>query len=151
VSTTAIQTLVFRDEPALKTVPAEPGELPDEVADRDISYQCGMRHDGQPTHGFVGWVERDHADTYGRDLIDLEWVSFYEVQMPSDTEPTRFCEDCLGWLDQLAPHLLAASAAVIARHKLVAELPESYTADEVSAMSDNEAISAAVSCGLLEG
>jgi hypothetical protein len=101
--------LVFRDEPALKTVAAEPGELPYEVADQDVSYQCGMRHDGEPTHGFVGWVEHEHADTYGRDLIDLEWVPFYEVQMPGDTEPTRFCEDCASWLTELAPHLLASA------------------------------------------
>jgi hypothetical protein len=103
----AVPALVLRDEPALKTVSAEPYELPDEVADRDVSHQCAMRHGDQPTHGFVGWVEREHADTYGRDLIDLEWVPFYEVQLPGDSEPARFCEDCAGWLIGLAPHLLA--------------------------------------------
>lgn len=148
---TTAAPLVFRDEPALKTVPAEPGELPYEVADQDVSYQCTMRHDGQPTHGYVGWVEHEYSDTYGRDLMGLKWVSFYEIQLPGDTEPTRICEDCIGWLDQLAPHLLSASAATIARHKLISELPESYSAEKVSAMSDDQAISAAVSCGLLEG
>jgi len=105
--TTTAAPLAFREEPALKTVPGEPYELPYEVADQDVSYQCGMRHDGEPTHGYVGWVEREHSDTYGRDLIDLEWVPFYEVQLPGDTESTRFCEDCAGWLTGLAPHLLA--------------------------------------------
>lgn len=151
--TTTLQApaFVFREVPALKSVSAEPGELPYEVADQDVSYQCAMRHDGQPTHGYVGWVEHEYSDTYGRDLMDLKWVPFYEILLPGDTEPTHICEDCIGWLDQLAPHLLAASAAQVARHKLLAELPESYTADEVSKMSDDEAINTAVSCGLLEG
>jgi hypothetical protein len=105
-TTAAAPPLVLRDEPALKTMPAEPFELPDEVADRDVSYQCAMRHDGQPTHGYVGWIEHEHSDTYGRDLIDLVWVPFYEIQLPGDAEPTRFCEDCAGWLTALAPHLL---------------------------------------------
>lgn len=101
-----LPAVVFRGEPALKTVPAEPGELPYEVANQDISYQCAMRHDGQPTNGYMGWVEHEHADTYGRDLIDLKWVPFCEIQLPGDTEPTRICEDCIGWLAGLAPHLL---------------------------------------------
>lgn len=42
-------------------------------------------------------------------------------------------------------------AAELARRALVEQLPESYSADEVSAMSDSEAIQTAVSCELLEG
>lgn len=106
MTTAAVSPLVVHDEPALKTVPAEPGELPYEVADQDISYQCAMRHDDQPTRGDVGWVEHEYSDTYGRDLMDLKWVPFYEIQLPGDTEPTRICEDCAGWLTTLAPHLL---------------------------------------------
>lgn len=42
-------------------------------------------------------------------------------------------------------------AAELARRALVEQLPESYSADEVSAMRDSEAITTAISCGLLEG
>ncbi len=146
----ATQPIVFRVEPALKTVSTD-DHLPYEVADQDVSYQCAMRHNGHATNGLLGWIEREPADTYGHDLLDLQWVPFYEVQLPGDAKPTQFCEHCGGWLTQLAPHLLAASVAEIARHKLVTELPESYSADDVSAMSDDTAIDTAVSYGLLEG
>jgi hypothetical protein len=109
-TTPATSLLVHREESALKSVPAEPGALPYEVADRDVSYQCGMRHDGQPTHGGIGWVEREHSDTYGRDLIDLEWVPFYEIQLPGDSEPTRFCEDCASWLTEAADHIASSAS-----------------------------------------
>lgn len=39
----------------------------------------------------------------------------------------------------------------LARRALVDRLPESYSADEVSAMSDDEAIAVAASCGLMGG
>jgi len=42
-------------------------------------------------------------------------------------------------------------AAELARRALVERLPESYSADEVSAMPDDEAVAVAVSCGLMEG
>lgn len=140
--------LVFRDDPAyLPTTPEDELGGFGPRRDHKISYVCAMVHpeidsgavnDMSRTKKYIGWM-------------DGEWVPFCEIQLPGDTEPTRFCEDCIGWLDQLAPHLLAASAAEVARHKLVTELPEAYSADEVSAMSDDQAISTAVSCGLLEG
>lgn len=97
--------LGFYDEPALKTV-VDDDLGPDEVWDPAVSYQCGMRHNSQ-YDGIVGWREHEYSDTYGRDLMDLKWVAYYEVQLPGDSEPTRFCEDCAGWLTALAPHLLA--------------------------------------------
>lgn len=41
----------------------------------------------------------------GRDLIDLEWVPFYEIRLPGDSATTRFCEDCMGWLIEAADHI----------------------------------------------
>ncbi|MFJ5984369.1 hypothetical protein [Lentzea sp. NPDC092896] len=146
---TAAAVLVFWEEPALKTV-VDDDLGPDEVWDPTVSYQCGLRHNSE-YDGIVGWREHEYSDTHGADHITQEWVPFYEVRLPGDPHPTRFCEDCIGWLDQLAPHLLAASAAQIARRKLVTERSESYSASEVSAMSDDEATSTAVSCGLMEG
>ncbi|ANZ35214.1 hypothetical protein BBK82_03150 [Lentzea guizhouensis] len=142
-----IPVLVLHEEPALKTVMDE--DLgPGEVWDLAVSYQCGLRHNSE-YDGIVGWREHEYSDTYGADHITQVWVPFYEARLPGDPHPTRFCEDCAGWLTQLAPHLLSTSLAEIARHKLLTALPESYTAEEVSAMSDNDAIGA-VSCGLLK-
>lgn len=42
-------------------------------------------------------------------------------------------------------------AAELARRALVEQMPDSYEADEVSAMPDSEAIAVAISCGLMEG
>ena len=42
-------------------------------------------------------------------------------------------------------------AAELARRALVEQLPESWSAEEVSAMSDDEAIAAAISSDLTEG
>jgi hypothetical protein len=101
-----IPVLVLCDEPATRTVVGQERQWEeDEVWDPAASYQCGMRHDTEHG-GTVGWREHEYSDTYGADHITQEWVPFYEVRLPGDEEPTRFCEDCAGWLTALAPHLL---------------------------------------------
>lgn len=117
---TAAPVLVFHEQPALKVVVDEdcPGER-DEVWDPAVSYQCGMRHNSK-YDGIVGWREHEYSDTYGADHITQEWMPFYEVRLPGDPHPSRFCEDCAGWLTALAPHLLAEDAEQIEARDLVA-------------------------------
>ena len=107
----AVSAVVLHDEPALKTVVDEerPWER-DEVWDPSASYRCGMSH-GTEHGGAVGWREHEYSDTYGADHITQEWVPFYEVRLPGDTEPTRFCEDCMSWLTTAADHIRVGLAA----------------------------------------
>lgn len=104
---TATPVLVFHDEPALKTVVLDEVDYPwetDEVWDPTASYQCGMRHDTEHD-GTVGWREHEYSDTYGADHITQQWVPFYEIQLPGETEPQRFCEGCMCWLTEAADHI----------------------------------------------
>ena len=99
----AAQVVVFRDEPAY--LPITPEDELDGFGprrDHKVSYACSMVHaeidsgfvnDMSRTKKYIGWM-------------DGEWVPFYEIQLPGDTGPTRFCEDCAGWLTALAPHLM---------------------------------------------
>lgn len=99
----ATPVLVFHDEPALKTV-VDDDLGPDEVWDSSVSYQCGLRHNSE-YDGIVGWREHEYSDTYGADHITQQWVPFYEVRLPGDPHPTRFCEEHMGWLTEAAEHL----------------------------------------------
>lgn len=44
----------------------------------------------------IGVVERDSPTGGDR----LGWVVFYEVMVPFDTAPTRFCAPCFSWLGE---------------------------------------------------
>ena len=104
--------VVFHGEPVLKTVTPDsdrPWEI-DEVWDPAASYQCAMRHNTEH-NGTVGWREHEYSDTYGTDHITQEWVPFYAVQLPGETEPQRFCEDDARWITTAAEYLLAEDSA----------------------------------------
>lgn len=51
------------------------------------------------------------------DTDNIEWRPFVEVQVeedehdPGDLEPTRLCEDCYGWLEEVAPAIVAHTEA----------------------------------------
>lgn len=63
-------------------------------------YQCDLGREP------IGWITTTQEDTYGSESHGYEWRTYWTVQRQEDAAPTRFCEDCFGWLQDAASAIM---------------------------------------------
>jgi hypothetical protein len=104
----ATHVITHHTEPVFQTVVHDETRLyeADSVWDPAATFQCSMRHSTE-RDGTVGWREREYTDRFNNDRVTQEWVPFYAVQLPGETEPQRFCEDDARWITMAARYFLA--------------------------------------------
>ena len=72
-----------------------------ETDSTDVDVECALCKTG------IGWVETCREDTYGREIEGHEWKVYYTVAneyLSGEPDvPSKFCEDCMGWVGEVGP------------------------------------------------
>lgn len=84
--------------------PAEDPTFEPDITDVDV--ECALCAAG------IGWVEYCDEGPHGEELEGHRWREYYEIRAEyvagqPELEPTRLCDDCLGWVAQVGPDVAA--------------------------------------------